>query len=72
MKKKKYPIPSKAELERMMKVDVRDVDINEVTDISEIEIDESLSLHGWFRSWTEQTGNPYLFKAGKTIVKMGS
>ncbi len=58
-------------LERMRSVDVRTVDPGSLVDISDVHVDESLPQGERMGDFMRQVGNPYCFKCGKAVIKMG-
>ena len=49
--------------------DFRSVDPENLTDITQIRVDQSLSGDECIRNYLEQVGNPHLFRVGDVIVK---
>jgi len=65
--KNTYVIPTQAELDRMKKTDVLKVDKNELVDIKDVYIDESLPIYERICSFMEQVKNPYCYKVGNVV-----
>ena len=57
-------------LEEMKQMDPASVDRSTLTDITEIEIDTSLSRDEMIKDYLAQIKNPYLFRCGNVIVKV--
>ncbi|MDE6950955.1 MAG: hypothetical protein K2P64_08575 [Lachnospiraceae bacterium] len=57
-------------LEEMEAVDIREVDINELTDLRDIVIDTKKSVTAKLASFAEQTNNIYVNRFGDYIVKV--
>lgn len=57
-------------LEEMEAVDIREVDINELTDLRDIVIDTKKSVAGRLTSFARQTNNIYINRFGNYIVKV--
>ncbi len=57
-------------LDEMASVDVRDVDINTLTDLREIKIDTKKPVAQKLESFAEQTNNVYIHRIGDYIVKV--
>ena len=57
-------------LEKMEAVDIREVDINELTDLRDIVIDTKKSVAAKLVSFAEQTNNIYVNRFGYYIVKV--
>ena len=55
---------------KMLETDFADVDLEELADISRILIDRGKSREERIRQYLRQTGNPYLVRAGDTMVKI--
>lgn len=58
------------ELERMRCVDIREVDIESLTDIRDIRIDESKSVSERMEQYLAQVSNPYLLRMGEYVIKL--
>lgn len=58
------------ELKKMAAVDVRTVDINTLTDLRDITIDETLSVEEKLASFAKQTKNLYVHRIGDYVVKV--
>lgn len=58
------------ELERMAGVDVRTVDINELTDLRQIEPDMSLPPKERLEAFMEQSNNIYIHRMDDYVVKV--
>ena len=57
-------------LDEMAAVDIRDVDINRLTDLRDIVIDTKKPVPEKLRSFAEQSGNVYIHLIGDYIVKV--
>lgn len=66
----KYDELSLEDLKRMQDVDVRTVDIEELTDLRDIQIDTKLLVEEKLRLFTEQTYNLYIHRIGDYVVKV--
>ena len=58
------------ELKKMAEADIREVDPDELVDISEIEIRTDLPQEDRIQDYLEQIKNPYLFKVNGIAVKI--
>ena len=58
-------------LDEMSRVDIRTVDPDTLVDIREVEIDHELPKEARILNFIEKIKNPYCFKHGKVIVKVG-
>lgn len=58
------------ELEEMSRAGFDDVDINELPELADIRIDESLRVEERGSRFMEAVGNPYLLRVGNTKVKI--
>lgn len=56
-------------LEELKSVDIRTVKPEDVADIQQIKIDDTLSQQEMRKEFIRQVGNPYCFRVGKVIVK---
>lgn len=56
-------------LEDLKSVDIRTVKPEDVADIQQIKIDDTLTQQEMRREFIRQVGNPYCFRVGKVIVK---
>lgn len=57
-------------LEEMEKMDIRDLNPDDLVDIRNVHIDRSLPKEERIKSMIEQMKNPYAFKYGDVVVKM--
>ena len=57
-------------LTQMAEVDIRTVDINELTDLREIEIDNSQPVEKKLAAFARQTKNVYVNRIGDYVVKV--
>ena len=57
-------------LTQMAEVDIRTVDINELTDLREIEIDSSQPVEKKLAAFARQTKNVYVNRIGDYVVKV--
>jgi hypothetical protein len=57
-------------LQQMRNVDINTIAPDDVTDVSDINIDINQSVKERMASYINQVKNPYFIKVGKLIVKM--
>ena len=58
------------ELKRMSRLDVTSVNPDELVDVRDIQIDESLNSMERIKDYIEKIKNPYVYKCGDYIVKL--
>ena len=58
-------------LQEMKRVNIKEVNPDELVDISEIEIDTKQSVQKRVKEYVEQVHNPYLVRVGEYVVKIG-
>ena len=58
-------------IEEMRTVDVRTVDRESLVDIKNVEVDLKLPRAERFKSFVEQIKNPYCYRCGDVVVKVG-
>lgn len=58
-------------LQELKRVNIKEVNPEELVDISEIEIDTKQSVQKRVKEYVEQVHNPYLVRVGEYIVKVG-
>ena len=58
-------------LQELKRVNIREVNPDELVDISEIEIDMKQSVQKRVKEYVEQVHNPYLVRVGEYVVKIG-
>ena len=58
-------------LQELKRVDIKEVNPDELVDISEIEIDTKQSVQKRVKEYVEQVHNPYLVRVGEYVVKIG-
>ncbi len=58
------------EYRKMLDTDFSDVELEELTDISGIQIDRKLSLEERKQQYLKKVGNPYLVRVGGMKVKV--
>ena len=58
-------------IEEMKNVDVRTVDREELVDIREVEVNKKKSREGQIKDYLEQIKNPYCYRYGEYVVKIG-
>ena len=58
-------------LDEMSRVDIRTVNPDTLVDIRDVEIDHNLPKEARVLNFIEKIRNPYCFKHGKVIVKIG-
>lgn len=59
-----------ATLSEMANADIRRMDFDELTDLSEIEIDSSLPVKDRVKQFVEKVGNPYCYKSHGVKIKL--
>ena len=57
-------------LERMSRMEFVDIDPEELSELTDIEIDDSLSIEERVLSLLRQTKNPYFYRYNGVVVKM--
>ncbi|MDE7319877.1 MAG: hypothetical protein K2N46_09105 [Lachnospiraceae bacterium] len=62
---------SKEELQKMEHTDIRDVALDALVDISEIEIDMKKSVSARVEEYVQKVKNPFLVRVGEYAVKIG-
>lgn len=70
MKGENILIPTREQLAEMAAVDIRTVDISELTDLRDIQIDISLPVAQKLSSFASQTPNVYVNRIGEYAVKV--
>ncbi len=58
-------------VEEMKSVDVRTVDRESLVDIKTVEMNPELPREERFKSFVEQIKNPYCYRCGDVVVKVG-
>ena len=58
-------------LQELKSVNIKEVNPDELVDISEIEIDTKQSVQKRVKEYVEQVHNPYLVRVGEYVVKIG-
>ena len=58
-------------LQELKGVNIKEVNPDELVDISEIEIDTKQSVQKRVKEYVEQVHNPYLVRVGEYVVKIG-
>lgn len=58
-------------LEEMKNMDIKTVDPQTLVDINDVRIDSQLPQEERMKDFLKQIKNPYCFKCGKTVVKLG-
>ena len=58
-------------LDEMSRIDIRTVNPDTLVDIRDIEVDHSLPKEARILNFIEKIKNPYCFKHGKVVVKIG-
>lgn len=58
------------ELERMSRLDVTRVNPDELVDVGDVQIDDSLDDVEKIRDYIDKIKNPYVYKCGSYIVKL--
>lgn len=62
---------SKEELDRMEQTDIREAVLDNLVDISKIEIDRKKSVSARVEDYVQKVGNPFLVRVGEYAVKIG-
>lgn len=62
--------PIKNTLQAMQQLDIKNANLDELVDISEIEIDKKQSVENRVRSYVETVQNPFLVRVGDYAVKI--
>ena len=58
-------------LQELKRVNIKEVNPDELVDISEIEIDTKQSVRKRVKEYVERVHNPYLVRVGEYVVKIG-
>ena len=58
-------------LQELKRVNIKEVNPDELVDISEIEIDTKQSVQKRVKEYVEQVHNPYFVRVGEYVVKIG-
>lgn len=58
-------------LQELQRVNMKEANLDELVDISEIEIDTKQSVQKRVKEYVEQVHNPYLVRVGEYVVKIG-
>ena len=58
------------DLQRMQEVDIRTVNIDDLTDLKDINIDTKLPVKEKLKSFAEQSSNLYIHRVGNFVVKV--
>lgn len=58
-------------LQELKRVNIKEVNPDELVDISEIEIDTKQSVQKRVKEYVEQVHNPYLVRVDEYVVKIG-
>ena len=58
-------------LQELKRVNIKEVNPDELVDISEIEIDTKQSVQKRVKEYVERVHNPYLVRVGEYVVKIG-
>ncbi len=64
-------IPTKADMEAMSSIDITTIDPSTLVDIRDTVIDKNLPKEERLLDFIRQIKNPYCFKHGKVVVKIG-
>lgn len=59
------------ELEQMKNIDLRTVDPNTLVDINDVEINPKLPVEEKMTEYLRQIKNPYCYKCGDYVIKVG-
>lgn len=65
-----YDALTAEDLERMQEVDIRTVNIEDLTDLRDINVDTKLPVKEKLRSFAEQSINLYIHRVGNFVVKV--
>ena len=58
------------DLQRMQEVDIRTVNIKDLTDLRDINVDTKLPVKEKLRAFAEQSNNLYIHRVGNYVVKV--
>ena len=58
------------ELEKMRNTDIRNVNVDELVDIQDVRVDETLPPHERAMEYIRQIKNPYCYKSNGIVVKV--
>ena len=58
------------ELEKMRNTDIRNVNVDDLVDIQDVRVDETLPLHERAMDYIRQIKNPYCYKSNGIVVKI--
>ena len=58
-------------LQELQRVNMKEANLDELVDVSEIEIDTKQSVQKRVKEYVEQVQNPYLVRVGEYVVKIG-
>ncbi|MFQ9581977.1 MAG: DUF6870 family protein [Blautia hansenii] len=58
-------------LQELQRVNMKEANLDELVDVSEIEIDTKQSVQKRVKEYVEQVHNPYLVRVGEYVVKIG-
>lgn len=64
-------IPTLSELDALSQVDIKTVDPAQLMDIREVAVDTNLPKEERILDFIRQVHNPYCFRHGKIVVKIG-
>lgn len=62
---------SKEELHRMEQADIKEAVLDDLVDISKIEIDRKKPVPARVEEYVQKVGNPFLVRVGEYVVKIG-
>ncbi|MDO5425134.1 MAG: hypothetical protein Q4F41_15530 [Eubacteriales bacterium] len=62
---------SKEELQKMKQIDIREAEIEQLVDISEVAVDMKKSVSARVEDYVQKVKNPFLVKVGDYVVKIG-
>ena len=65
------PAITKEQIEAMQNVDIRTVDRNSLRDIRDVKVNTSLPKRERILDFIRQIGNPYCYRHGDFVVKVG-
>lgn len=64
-------LPTVEDLKQMREQDIRMLKWEDLVDVTEIKIDENLPRPERIAEFIRQAGNPYCFRVGEVMVKVG-
>ena len=58
-------------IKEMQNIDIREAKLDDLVDIRTVEIDRNLSKEERIKQYVRQIKNPYFYKVGDVVVKLG-